>query len=83
MDLEGLNKLLGISERLVEAAKHDFVRYLYADINFGARMLMVKGGRGVGKTTLLLQYLHSLKDQSQCAYLSLDHLFSPTTAYRL
>ena len=32
-----------------------FVRYLYKTINWDVRLIGIKGARGVGKTTLLLQ----------------------------
>ena len=35
----------------------DFVRSLMNDINWNARLIGIKGARGVGKTTLLLQYM--------------------------
>lgn len=51
-------------ERLVESFRFkldfistDFVRSLEADINWNARLIGIKGARGVGKTTLLLQHI--------------------------
>ena len=35
----------------------DFVRSLTDDINWDARLVGIKGARGVGKTTLMLQYI--------------------------
>ena len=35
----------------------DFVRSLEGDINWNARLIGIKGARGVGKTTMLLQHL--------------------------
>jgi predicted AAA+ superfamily ATPase len=35
----------------------EFRRSLVHDINWNARLIGIKGARGVGKTTLLLQYI--------------------------
>ena len=32
-------------------------RYLYSQINWDARLIGIRGARGTGKTTLLLQYI--------------------------
>lgn len=36
-----------------------YKRFLYQAIDFKERLIGVKGARGCGKTTLLLQYAHS------------------------
>lgn len=57
----------------------DFKRYLYSKINWNARMIGIKGARGVGKTTLLLQHiLDNYKDLDQTLYVSLDDLWFTT-----
>ena len=35
----------------------DFIRSIMYEINWEARLIGIKGARGVGKTTLLLQYI--------------------------
>jgi len=52
----------------------NFVRSLMHDINWNARLIGIKGARGVGKTTLLLQYMKlTFKDQLEASlYVSLD-----------
>lgn len=53
-----------------------FKRYLYSQINWKARMIGIKGARGVGKTTLLLQHiLDNYEDIDQTLYVSLDDLW--------
>lgn len=51
-----------------------FVRSFIDDINWNARLIGIKGARGVGKTTLLLQYmkLHFSDDMEKSLYISLD-----------
>lgn len=41
----------------IELIDTHFVRSLINDINWNARLIGIKGARGVGKTTLLLQYM--------------------------
>ena len=53
-----------------------FKRYLYYKINWSARMIGIKGARGVGKTTMLLQHiLDNYADIDQTLYASLDDLW--------
>ena len=53
-----------------------FKRYLYFQINWKARMIGIKGARGVGKTTMLLQHiLDNYEDIDQTLYVSLDDLW--------
>lgn len=51
-----------------------FVRSIMDDIHWDARLIGIKGARGVGKTTLLLQYikLKLCNQLEQTLYLSLD-----------
>ncbi|MGM9869913.1 MAG: AAA family ATPase [Sodaliphilus sp.] len=51
-------------------------RYLYSQINWDARIICIKGARGVGKTTMLLQYiLENYDNIDQTLYASLDDLW--------
>jgi len=53
-----------------------FVRYLYNRINWKNRLIAIKGSRGIGKTTLLLQYLKKeLPQDHTVLYVPLDHLY--------
>ncbi len=51
-----------------------FVRSFMDDVNWNARLIGIKGARGVGKTTLLLQYmkLHFSNEMEKSLYVSLD-----------
>jgi predicted AAA+ superfamily ATPase len=68
--------LLEQSERLVANSSLDFKRYLFDVIQWNSRLIGIKGARGTGKTTLLLQWL---KEQNlpaeKAAYFSLDDLY--------
>lgn len=64
------------SARLVNSVSLDYMRYLFTDIDWSSRMVCIKGARGVGKTTLMLQYIKSTFQASEKAiYFSLDDLW--------
>ncbi len=49
-------------------------RYLYDQIDWSSRCIGLLGARGVGKTTLMLQYLSSqFSGSAQALYISVDH----------
>ena len=53
-----------------------FKRYLYGRINWKSRIISIKGARGVGKTTMLLQHiLENYEDIDRTLYASLDDLW--------
>lgn len=55
----------------------DFVRSMMAQIHWNARLIGIKGPRGVGKTTLLLQYIKTYFCDclDEVLYVSLDDLW--------
>lgn len=61
------------SNRLVADVDLSHKRYLYHMIDWNQRMIGVKGARGVGKTTLLKQYLkENYLGNHEALYISLD-----------
>ena len=53
-----------------------FTRYLYGEINWNRRLIGIRGGKGTGKTTLLLQYLlNTGKGAPASVWASLDDLY--------
>jgi len=53
-----------------------FKRYLYNEIEWNNRLIGIKGARGTGKTTLMLQRLKSVPGSSDIAvYISLDDIY--------
>lgn len=50
-------------------------RYLLAEIDLRNRLIAVKGARGVGKTTLLLQLAKLHMPLRSTLYISLDHIY--------
>ncbi len=52
-----------------------FKRDLYAKINWNARFIGIKGPKGVGKSTLLLQYIKENLATENVLYVSLDNMW--------
>lgn len=71
-----MERLAAISRQKTDSVKIDFKRYLYHQIDWTNRLIAIKGARGVGKTTLLLQYIkeHETKDIT-FLYASLDDIY--------
>lgn len=65
--------------RLLADTDLRFTRYLYEKINWDNRLIVIKGGKGVGKTTMLLQHIkRSFPDVRKALYASLDHIWFAT-----
>lgn len=60
---------------LLSRTENKFFRYLYLDIDWNQRMIAIKGPRGSGKTTLMLQRIkYGLQPQpNESLYFSADH----------
>jgi predicted AAA+ superfamily ATPase len=71
-----LTNLIKLEKRILKEVPTDYRRYLYHKIDFGSQMIGIVGARGVGKTTLLLQYIKELKskrDPYKSLYFSYDY----------
>jgi len=76
-----MEKLLEKSARKISKVSMVFKRYLYNEINKSNRLIAIKGARGTGKTTLLLQLAKDYKSD-EVLYVALDDLFfSENTLY--
>lgn len=76
MDDRQIDKFYQASNRKINAIKLDYKRSLYSEINWNNRLIGIKGPRGVGKTTLILQHIkESFEDRSKVLYVSLDNLW--------
>lgn len=53
----------------------DFIRYHYDEINWSGRMFGLVGPRGVGKTTMFLQYIKQNLSRRDTLYVSADNLY--------
>lgn len=71
--METLNR---IYIRLLEETDCKFQRYLHNQIDWNERLIGIKGARGVGKTTLVLQHIKlTFNDWSKAFYASLDNIW--------
>ncbi len=71
MNLATLQK---ISIQILSREVPNYKRYLYSKIDFSSKLIGIKGARGTGKSTILLQYTKSLNlPASKILYLSCDH----------
>jgi len=78
-----MERLVGKSARKINEVSMAFKRFLYDEINTSNRLTAIKGARGTGKTTLLLQ-LAKAYQSDEVLYVALDDLFfSENTLYGL
>ncbi|MGE4287711.1 MAG: ATP-binding protein [Salinivirgaceae bacterium] len=80
-----MEKLLLKSNRKIEAVDLSFQRFLLSEDIFKHRLIAIKGARGTGKTTLLLQYAKKyLPFNPSVLYFAMDDLFfTRNTLYSL
>ncbi|GAF01538.1 ATP-binding protein [Saccharicrinis fermentans] len=62
-------------EILLQNTTTDFKRYLYQEISWNSRMVGIIGPRGVGKTTMILQYIKENLGSKQALYVSADDMY--------
>ena len=68
--------LFVISDHVARSAGQNFRRYLFYLIPSDQRLVIIKGARGTGKTTLLLQLMKSARvADHEKIYISLDHIY--------
>lgn len=80
MEIQSIEGLYLTSNRMVARTTTTFHRYIYDQIKWNARMIGIKGARGVGKTTMLLQRIkEEFRDAPEKAlYVSLDNMWFKT-----
>lgn len=69
-----MERLFDLSRAKVASVPTRFKRFLLQNVDWKQRMIGIKGARGTGKTTLLLQQLKNLSP-SQSLYVSLDDIY--------
>lgn len=76
MDYADIQPLLNAYHRKLASTDLRFKRYLYDRINWDVRLVGIKGARGVGKTTMLMQHIKETFDNiDDVLYVSLDDLW--------
>lgn len=62
----------------LELTSSTFHRYMFEQLNWDARMVGLVGPRGVGKTTMILQYIKQNIHKRKILYVSADHTYFTT-----
>ncbi len=72
-----MENLFNQCRRLLRATSLDYVRPIMQRVHWHQRLLSIRGARGVGKTTLLLQYIKQTYGDNphNVIYVSLDNLY--------
>jgi len=70
-----MRKLYQKFETLLQNTTSDFKRYLYDKVSWNSRMIGIIGARGVGKTTMILQYIKENLDSKKALYVSADDMY--------
>ena len=73
--LANMDALVRIFKKLLDEADTTFRRYLYYDIDWSDRIIGIKGPRGVGKTTMMLQYIKEHLDFDEVLYVNADDIY--------
>ena len=69
--------LLQYMQEQLKLTSLDFKRYLYDKIDWNKRLLCLTGGRGMGKSTMVLQHIIETPEEHSL-YVSADHSFFTT-----
>lgn len=70
-----MEKLLEYFHKLLRTTETTFLRYSYSEINWKTRMIGLTGPRGVGKTTLILQYIKKNLDPAEALYTTAEDFY--------
>jgi len=72
-----MENLFAKQDRLLDMMQTTIVRHQMQEINWDARLLAIRGARGVGKSTLMLQYIkmHYERYSRQVLYCTLDSIY--------
>lgn len=62
----------------VDRVSCEFHRYMYEHIHWTRQMFGLIGPRGVGKTTMFLQYIHEHSQERNMFYVTADHVYFST-----
>ena len=72
-----MENLFNQCRRLLRTTSLDYVRLIIKQVHWNQRLISIRGARGVGKTTLLLQYIKQTygDNPTEAIYVSLDNLY--------
>ena len=67
--------LIEFMEGQLKQTTSTFHRYMFDQISWESRMFGLVGPRGVGKSTMILQYIKEHRDSRHILYIGADHLY--------
>lgn len=70
-----MEQLIVNYKRILKLTTSGFHRYLYNKVNWNGRLVGIVGARGVGKTTMILQYIKEHLDVNTTLYVNAEHLY--------
>ncbi len=70
-----MENLTRIYKKLLKETTTDFHRYLYDKINWDNRIVGIRGPRGVGKTTMMLQHIKENLSVEDALYVNADDIY--------
>lgn len=70
-----MDKLQEYSAKLLRETDNKFYRYMYNRINWTNRLIGLTGGRGVGKTTMVLQYIKNNLNIAETLYVTAEDFY--------
>lgn len=76
-----MEQLTANYKRLLTLTTSDFHRYMFDKVNWNGRLVGIVGARGVGKTTMILQYIKERLDLGSTLYVNAEDFYF--TSHRL
>ncbi len=70
-----MERLQATFDKLLRETSYTFHRYMYDRINWNARIVGLLGPRGVGKTTMMLQYIKENLPRKETLYVVAEDLY--------
>lgn len=70
-----MERLFQYSNKLINETETSFLRYMYDEINWKSRMIGLIGPHGVGKTTLVLQYIKQNLNPAETLYITAEDFY--------
>ncbi|MBQ8520943.1 MAG: ATP-binding protein [Bacteroides sp.] len=70
-----MENLTRVYKKLLKETDVRFQRYLYHEIDWDNRIIGIRGPRGVGKTTLMLQHIKKEMDAPDVLYVNADDIY--------
>ena len=67
--------LTALMEGLLQQTTSAFHRYMFSKVSWDSRMFGIVGPRGIGKSTMILQYIKEKRTEKRMFYVTADHLY--------